>query len=151
MIFHITVRSCQLLEQCDIPLSTRFNTSLFWVWIWLGLACHWMVVMIRSNQFKLNPAGWVLVMNCLQRNWLYQAETLRIYQSSTGQHYVWSSHCSVWLKRKSHTLRNSKCTIRNQILGHQSSDYYPYWYPTVSQRNNQINIVYSIEKVASTS
>ncbi len=26
---HITVRSCQLLEQCDISLSTRFNKSLF--------------------------------------------------------------------------------------------------------------------------
>ena len=29
VIFHITVISCQLLEQCDISLSTRFNRSFF--------------------------------------------------------------------------------------------------------------------------
>ncbi len=32
VIFHITVRICQLLEQCDISLSTRSKKSLFWVY-----------------------------------------------------------------------------------------------------------------------
>ena len=39
VILYITVRSCQLLEQCDISLSTRFNKSLFFfecMWITKG-------------------------------------------------------------------------------------------------------------------
>ncbi len=28
MIFHFTVSSCQVLDQCDIDISSRFNTSL---------------------------------------------------------------------------------------------------------------------------
>ncbi len=35
VIFHVPVRSCQLLEQCDISLSTWSNKSLFWVQIFM--------------------------------------------------------------------------------------------------------------------
>ncbi len=69
VIFHVPVRSCQLLEQCDISLYTWSNKSLFWV---LLLNQIWKYLLITIHYSTIGPdyegrtvAVWNIVGRCL--------------------------------------------------------------------------------------